>query len=211
MASKILSQITIWFTSFEGVVYDATTYTKSCLMFQWKAGLMSAWMSKESKARSTPPWDFKDFSVRNSRVWMTMVYATLAVSYIWWFSTSLRLNLLRTGLMWQGMTNLGNCCKARKPQQDGQAKKDHCIKPNPNSVHSHGTKGAKRREETTVKERCDDKSDECKQQFKRVIFCSGSQGLRWSAVVKSLPYIYRLYKSTLTSTRKASRTCVWTM
>ena len=82
------------------------------------------------------------------------------------------------------MTNLGNCCKARKPQQDGQAKKDHCIKPNPNSVHSHGTKGAKRREETTVKERCDDKSDECKHQFKRVIFCSGSQGLRWSAVVK---------------------------
>ena len=132
----------------------------------------------------------KDFSVRNSSWWMTMVYATLAVSHVWWFSTSLRLNLLRTGLMWQGMTNLGNCRKARKPQQDGQAKKDHCIKPNPNSVHSHGTKGAKRREETTVKERCDDKSDECKQQFKRVIFCSGSQGLRWSAVVKSLSYIY---------------------
>jgi hypothetical protein len=50
-------------------------------------------------------------------------------------------NTVLTWLISGGMTNLGECRQATKPQQDGQAKKYDGIQPNPNSVHDDVIEG----------------------------------------------------------------------
>ena len=39
-------------------------------MFQWNAGVISAWRSKESNARSTPPWFLMDFNWFSANLWI---------------------------------------------------------------------------------------------------------------------------------------------